>query len=44
LEDSEKRTIEKILRQTSFNKKKTAETLGISRNTLYKKIQKYGLS
>lgn len=44
LEETEKQTIEKTLRATSYNKKRTAEILGVSRNTLYKKIQKYELS
>ncbi len=43
LEDSEKKLILKELIRTNFNKKKVAETLNISRTTLYSKIKKYGI-
>jgi DNA-binding NtrC family response regulator len=41
LEASERRTIERALRETRYNKKRAAEILNISRATLYKKIRKY---
>ncbi len=41
LSDIEKRHIQKALTQTGDNKSKASELLGISRDTLYKKIQKY---
>jgi transcriptional regulator with PAS, ATPase and Fis domain len=41
LNDIEKSHIQKALEQTSDNKSKASELLGISRDTLYKKIQKY---
>lgn len=44
LADMEKDLIVKTLTQCRFNKKKTAEKLKISRKTLYKKIEKYGIS
>jgi len=44
LESVEKSHILKMLRFFSGNRQKTAETLGISRKTLYRKLAKYGTS
>ncbi len=44
LEASERRTIERALRDVRYNKKRAAELLSISRATLYKKIEKYGIA
>lgn len=44
LKDMEKVHIVEALKQTSGNKQKAAKLLGISRDTLYKKIQKYNIS
>jgi transcriptional regulator with PAS, ATPase and Fis domain len=41
LNDMEKRHIQKALEEAGNNKSKAAALLGISRDTLYKKIQKY---
>ena len=41
LQELEKQHILKILEETQWNYVQTAKTLGISRSTLYKKIQKY---
>ena len=43
-EDIEKNLILKMLRQTGYNKKKTAEILDMSRRTLYRKLTRYGIS
>ena len=43
-EDVEKNLILKMLEQTDYNKKKTAEILDMSRRTLYRKLEKYGIS
>lgn len=43
LEDMEKRTIINTLKKNDFNQKLTAEQLGITRQTLYNKIKKYGI-
>jgi transcriptional regulator with PAS, ATPase and Fis domain len=43
LKDMEKIHIQKALKETDNNKSKAAALLGISRDTLYKKIQKYDL-
>jgi DNA-binding NtrC family response regulator len=43
LEDMEKRTIISTLKKNDFNQKLTAEQLGITRQTLYNKIKKYGI-
>ena len=40
---NEKERIEKVLANNKYNKKRTAEVLGISRKTLYKKLGKYGI-
>jgi len=42
-ENIEKQLIEEMLAQTNGNKSLTAKKLGISRMTLYNKIQKYGI-
>ena len=39
----EKELIRILLNQNQFNKRKTAEALGLNRVTLDKKIQQYGL-
>ncbi|NLV22221.1 MAG: sigma 54-interacting transcriptional regulator [Syntrophomonadaceae bacterium] len=36
--------LEEVLRKNKYNKKKTAQELGISRQTLYRHLNKYGLS
>lgn len=41
LAENEKRHIAKILKQTSWNITSSAEILGITRETLYRKIEKY---
>jgi len=41
LDDSEKSVILSELKRTNYNKKKVAETLNISRTTLYSKMRKY---
>lgn len=43
LEDMEIKHILKLLGENNGNKKKTAEALGISRSTLYRKLKKYGV-
>ena len=43
LKDMEKSFIERTLKQTSNNKTKAAEMLGISRKTLIEKVKKYNL-
>lgn len=43
LDEVEKEEIKKCLKRTKGNKMKTAKTLGISRTSLYEKIEKYGL-
>ncbi len=43
-EDLEKNLILKMLQKTNFNKKQTAKMLKMSRNTLYNKLDKYGIS
>lgn len=43
LEDVEQNTIKRALLKCSGNISKTAEMLGVTRKTLYKKIEKYGL-
>lgn len=44
VEKLEKKIIEKCLKDTKYNKQKTAQVLKISRSTLYEKIEKYGIS
>jgi DNA-binding NtrC family response regulator len=43
LGNAERETIERIYRECQYNKKKTAEVLNITRATLYKRLEKYGL-
>ncbi|MEW6511605.1 MAG: sigma-54 dependent transcriptional regulator [Bacteroidota bacterium] len=43
LEEIEKQHIERTLRQHNYSRAKTAESLGISKKTLYLKIKRYGL-
>lgn len=44
LEEAEKDALIQVLRTTDDNKTKTAKILGVSRTTLYEKMNKYGLS
>ena len=44
MERHEKDTIELILKESHFNKRETADRLGISRSTLYNKMDKYGIN
>jgi DNA-binding NtrC family response regulator len=41
--DAERALLEKTLQRASWNKKKAAELLSISRSTLYSKLKKHGL-
>ncbi len=43
LESTEKDTIAQVLRDCNYNKKKAAKKLGISRSTLYSKLEKYDI-
>ncbi len=43
VQDLERETIASTLRQFAWNKKRTAEVLGIPRSVLYVKIEKYGI-
>ena len=43
LAEVERRHILATLRQTGWNKSRTARTLGIERSTLDRKIRRYGL-
>lgn len=43
-EESEKRLILRMLKQSDYNKRKAAALLEISRKTLYNKLKKYGIS
>ena len=43
-EETEKMLILKMLKQSDYNKRKTARLLDISRKTLYNKLKKYGIS
>ena len=43
LEDMEKRYIHDLLKSNQWQQKKTAKILGIGRNTLWRKIHKYGI-
>jgi two-component system, NtrC family, response regulator HydG len=42
-EGEESETIRKALKKTSGNKSRAAGILGISRRTIYRKIEKYGI-
>jgi DNA-binding NtrC family response regulator len=44
MQEVEKNLIIKMLQKANYNKKKTAELLNMSRNTLYSKLEKYGIS
>ena len=43
IENVEKRTIERCLKENKWNKNKVAKILGISRANLYNKIEKYNI-
>ena len=43
LKELEKERLQKVLKETGRNITKSAEILGVSRRTLYNKIEKYGL-
>ena len=43
LEDMEKKAIISTLKKNDYNQKITAEQLGITRQTLYNKLKKYGI-
>ncbi len=43
-EDMEKNLILKMLQSTKYNRSKAAELLGMSRKTLYNKMERYGLN
>jgi DNA-binding NtrC family response regulator len=43
LSDVERRTIEQVLHESSWNKSKAARRLGITRTQLYCRLRKYGL-
>ena len=44
MEENEKMLILRMLKQSDYNKRKTAALLEISRKTLYNKLKKYGIS
>ena len=44
LDALERQHIERVLREHGFNRARTAESLGISKKTLYLKIKRYGLA
>jgi transcriptional regulator with PAS, ATPase and Fis domain len=44
LEDAEMQAIRSCLEQNDYNRTKTARDLGISRNTLWRKMKKYGIA
>lgn len=44
LDEVERRQIEKVLRHSNGNKSHAAELLGIDRKTLWRKLQRYGIS
>jgi transcriptional regulator with GAF, ATPase, and Fis domain len=43
LADSERRTIEQVLRDTDWNKSKAARRLGLTRTQLYVRLRRYAL-
>jgi transcriptional regulator of acetoin/glycerol metabolism len=43
LEELEKYALEQALREAQGNKSKAAEILGISRDTLYRKLKQFGM-
>jgi DNA-binding NtrC family response regulator len=44
LDELERRHIERVLREHKFNRARTAESLGISKKTLYLKIKRFGFA
>jgi two-component system NtrC family response regulator len=44
LDELEHQHIERVLREHKFNRARTAESLGISKKTLYLKIKRFGLA
>ena len=44
LEDAEMQAILSCLEENDYNRTKTARELGISRNTLWRKMKKYGIA
>ncbi|MCD6380417.1 sigma-54-dependent Fis family transcriptional regulator, partial [bacterium] len=44
LEELEREYVISVLEETGWQKKKASEILGINASTLYRKIQRYGLS
>jgi two-component system response regulator HydG len=42
--ENEMKLLEETLNDCNWNKKEAARRLGISRNTLYRKLRKYGIS
>ena len=44
LSELEKLYIQKVLKQTGWNKKKAADILGIDRRTLYRMASRYGIA
>ncbi len=44
IDEVEKNLIIKMLQKTDYNKKRTAELLNIGRKTLYRKLEKYGIT
>ncbi len=44
LEDAEMQAIRSALEKNDFNRTQTARELGISRNTLWRKMKKYGIA
>jgi two-component system response regulator HydG len=44
IEDNEARLLKEVLDECDWNKKEAARRLGISRNTLYRKLKKYQIS
>ena len=43
-EDQEAETVRRALRKARWNKSRAAGILGISRRTIYRKMQKYGIA